>query len=526
MATSTDGQHWEITFAFPVDPNDSTKYLSVPDAHYKWFVDGNPSPVADGGKWSDTCHYEYEERIVTADFTPPEDVVGCLENKAYPATCSAVEPTTFKYTFDACAPTCDADKKPSGCVENVGLQAAVDGLVKDDGEQLGYHWYERAAYAATSVAGSTEWTITFPLTVEHDGKDQVIAVPAAGSTYKWLVNGEYPEQEDTTNVQNVGCSAQYNEYNMEVWKERSDLRNCLAECPAFVEGFDATTVINYPACAFAGRSYTHDGGIQVPRAVADGNDCQAACAQVNTMQADSCAIWSYDYAKKTCHVYQARALPPTGEWFGKGAEFVSGPVVCRNLDVCFYDNAVYGNQDFGASGYAGLPGDTPVYVPTPNRKAGLEGEGWWDGAKTVTVEDIPTPEACQVKCAATAGCDFFDWTGLEGSDPKECWLKSSTGDDLTKEIGIKMGVVVGPKVCPDTTTPPLTDAPTPAPTPSPPDEPTDAPTDAPTEPAVTSGSGSGSVVKEPAPGGNDESSTASFTAGVATSFAAIVVMMM
>ena len=215
MATSTDGQHWEITFAFPVDPNDSTKYLSVPDAHYKWFVDGNPSPVADGGKWSDTCHYEYEERIVTADFTPPEDVVGCLENKAYPATCSAVEPTTFKYTFDACAPTCDADKKPSGCVENVGLQAAVDGLVKDDGEQLGYHWYERAAYAATSVAGSTEWTITFPLTVEHDGKDQVIAVPAAGSTYKWLVNGEYPEQEDTTNVQNVGCSAQYNEYNMD-----------------------------------------------------------------------------------------------------------------------------------------------------------------------------------------------------------------------------------------------------------------------------------------------------------------------
>jgi hypothetical protein len=43
--------------------------------------------------------------------------------------------------------------------------------------------------------------------------------------------------------------------------------------------------------------------------------------------------------------------------------------------------------------------------------------------------------------------------------------------------------------------------------------------------AVTTGSGSGSVVEELTSGGNDESSAASFT-GVATSFAAIVVMMM
>jgi hypothetical protein len=518
-AVNVDGTMWQVTLG-----DTDVPFAGEAGMHYKWIVDGAVSPVIEH-EWTGACHHEYDERIVDATFTPPADVVGCLEGGEYPSTCSAEEPTTFTFTFDACAPACDADGAPGGCVKAVGFQVLMDGFTNADGEQLAFHWYERPAYPATNVEGTTTWTLTFPFTQG----DQTLPVPPVGTTYKVYVDGIVPAIDD--DVAEAGCFQEYDERKMNVWTERVDRRNCIAECPEFVEVvvFDAAKRINFPTCSFVGRSYMAEGSTQIPSAVADGNACQAACTKVNTFQPGSCAIWSYNYELAICHISPPRELPPTSEWFESADEVVSGPVDCGDVDVCFYNNAVYGNADFGASGFAGLPGVSPVYVPTEARKAALEGEGWWDGAKTVTVEDMPTPEACHAKCAATDGCDWFDWTGLEGSDPKECWLKTELGD-TTNHIGIKMGVVVGPKVCPDTTVAPVTEA-----TVAPVTEAsvTDAPVDTSEEADVSesseadvSGSGSGSTTKKEEEEEDAGSAAAAMAVGATTTFAMAVAMLM
>jgi hypothetical protein len=61
--------------------------------HYKWIVNGNVSPVYEHAH-SETCHSQYSERIVSADFTDPVDIMGCVATNECPVL------TTF--TFDSC----------------------------------------------------------------------------------------------------------------------------------------------------------------------------------------------------------------------------------------------------------------------------------------------------------------------------------------------------------------------------------------------------------------------------------------
>ena len=63
--------------------------------------------------------------------------------------------------------------------------------------------------------------------------------------------------------------------------------------------------------------------------------------------------------------------------------------------------------------------------------------------KAVVIDNVESPDDCQVECARVTGCEFWTWR-----DPtsriraKSCWLKRAKG-----RVGRKKNKISGPKTC-------------------------------------------------------------------------------
>eukprot|EP00729_Bicosta_minor_P008154 gene8154-32242_t len=411
---------WTVELPF-VGDNAAGNPVSVglPTAHnrpYKFIVDGSESPVANQDLANNVCQIQYNERKLHY-WESPSNYAGCIPDDDGNEACPVSAPDTLTYTFNACS-----------AVETVGYQVAtgdVEGVNKVTGGA--FHWYERAPYAATNTEGNT-WTLTFPLTIGDD----TIAVPPIGSTYKILINGAYSEFDDNADLR---CHGTYNERKLNVYDAPVDMIGCNTECPTTTPAPAPFEYADHHHCAVKGMKYVNGGdGTAVGRFVATAMDCQDECAAAS----DTCGFFNYDATAETCTLYDAALLPSGNNWFEEARGILTGGPDCARADAlkaaaasidghpeCFRNNAIYVNSDFGSCGgaggvYADLSGT--VYVASEGQKTKMEETGWYGGV-TFVVEAIETVLACQEKCAAEEGCDFFDWSGNEGTEPNECWLK-------------------------------------------------------------------------------------------------------